>query len=140
MDGAAAWPPAPVSAAPATAGWVTGSAARRARAAPGAGSRKMARTSGGAAMSSTITDCTTRTMSTGTPVSVCMVTPPARRAPKSRPANSTPTGWDRPSSATVIASKPKDPATEVFSVLSVPATWVAPARPARPPEIAMAAR
>ena len=34
----------------------------------------------------------------------------------------------------------KDPATEVFSVLSVPATWVAPARPARPPEIAMAAR
>src|SRR5690606_28218520 len=42
------------------------------RRAPGVGSRKIARTSGGAAMNSTIRDCTTSTMSIGMSFAACM--------------------------------------------------------------------
>src|SRR5690606_4463035 len=79
---------------------------RAARGAPGCGSRKVDRTSGGAAMSSTTTDCTTSTMSIGTPCAACIEYPPALRAPNRMPEMNTPHGRDRPSSATVMASKP----------------------------------
>ncbi|SIN19678.1 Uncharacterised protein [Mycobacteroides abscessus subsp. abscessus] len=48
-----------------------------------------------------------------------------------------PHGVERPSRATVIASKPKEAATSPVSTFSVPATWVAPARPASPPDSSM---
>ena len=41
--------------------------------ASGVGSRKIARTRGGAAMNSTMNDCTTSTMSTGMPSAACIV-------------------------------------------------------------------
>src|SRR5690606_8965658 len=69
--------------------------------------RNTARTSGGAAMNSTINDWITRKMSMGVPVPACIVTPPARSAPNSRPAATVPHGLVRPSSATVMASKPR---------------------------------
>ncbi len=135
----ASWPSAVVAGtAPATTGWVTGSAALVAVRAPGAGSRNSIRTRGGAAMNSTIIDWMIITMSMGTPVSVCMVTPPARRAPNSRPAPNTPIGLERPSRATVMASKPKESATSGFSIFSVPETRLMPASPDSPPETAIA--
>ena len=64
------------------------------------------RTSGGAAMNSTMSDCTTSTMSIGTPSAACIEKPPALNAPNRMPATKMPHGVERPSSATVIASKP----------------------------------
>jgi hypothetical protein len=79
-------------------------------------------------------------MSIGVPVRACMKTPPARSAPNSRPARNVPSGLDRPSSATVIASKPKDAATPAVSTFSVPSTCAAPARPASAPATTMTHR
>src|SRR5665647_2388888 len=79
---------------------------RRAGRTSGCGNRKTARTSGGAAMNSTINDCTTRTISIGTFWEACITEPPALNPPNRMAAASTPNGVDRPSSATVIASKP----------------------------------
>src|SRR5690606_4583949 len=104
---------------------------------PGVGSRKIARTSGGAAMNSTMSDWTTSTMSIGVPVRACIAKPPARSAPNSRPARTVPSGRERPSRATVIASKPKLAATPAVSTFSVPSTCAAPPRPASAPAIAM---
>src|SRR5690606_24434579 len=95
--------------------------------------RKIARTSGGAAMNSTISDWTTSTMSIGVPVRACIVTPPARRAPNSSPAATVPHGFARPRSATVIASKPIPPEMCTLPCRSVPSAWAAPARPASAP-------
>ena len=67
----------------------------------------------------------------------CIALPPARRAPKSNAAKTVPIGWARPSNATVIASKPKEPAISAVSAYSLPSTWTAPPRPAKPPQIAM---
>src|SRR5699024_1446335 len=53
---------------------------------PGCGRRKIARTSGGAAMNSTISDCTTSTTSFGTCSAACIVKPPALNMPKRMPA------------------------------------------------------
>ena len=57
-------------------------------------------------MNSTISDCTTSTMSTGMSSEACIAKPPALNAPNSSPAARMPSGRDRPSSATVIASNP----------------------------------
>lgn len=89
-------------------------------------------------MNSTISDWTTSTMSIGVPVVICMLTAPARKAPKSRPAKKVPHGVERPSSATVMASKPSEPATPAVSTFSVPATCATPAAPASAPAKAMA--
>ena len=61
-----------------------------------AGSRKIARTRGGAAMKRTIRDWTTSTMSTGMPSEACMAKPPALKAPNRRPAPRMPSGRDLP--------------------------------------------
>ena len=57
-------------------------------------------------MKSTMSDWTTRTMSIGMPCAACIEYPPAFSAPNSTPAMNTPTGFERPSRATVIASNP----------------------------------
>ena len=103
-----------------------------------AGSRKIARISGGAAMNSTIRDWTTSTMSTGMPWEACMAKPPALKAPNSSPAHMMPIGLDRPSRATVIASKPM-PASRsvVMPAVTVPSTWLTPARPTSAPEMSI---
>ena len=51
---------------------------------------------------------------------VCMPRPPADRAPNSRPASTVPSGVARPSSATVIASKPTEPTTASVTPCSSP--------------------
>src|SRR5690606_21994054 len=99
---------------------------------------KRALTNGGAAMNSTISDCTTETMSIGVPVVICMFTAPAWNAPKSKPAKKVPHGVERPSRATVIASKPSEPAMPAVSTFSVPATCATPAAPASAPARAIA--
>lgn len=78
-------------------------------------------------------------MSIGTPLAACIEYPPALSAPKRTPAPNTPHGRERPSSATVIASKPM-PASmpEVKPLVSVPSTWVDPATPASAPEMSIA--
>jgi hypothetical protein len=65
--------------------------------------------SGGAATNSTMRPWSTSTMSDGTCVAASMFVPPACRAPKSSAASTTPTGLARPSSATVMPSKPYVP-------------------------------
>ena len=97
------------------------------------------RTSGGAAMKSTMSDCTTSTISIGTPSAACIEKPPALNAPNRMPATKVPHGVDRPSSATVIASKPM-PASmpAVKPVVTVPSTWLTPARPSSAPEMSIA--
>ncbi len=96
------------------------------------------RTSGGAAMKSTMSDCTTSTISTGTPSAACIEKPPALKAPKSSPAMKMPHGLERPRSATVMASKPM-PASmpAVNPVVTVPSTWETPARPSSAPEMSI---
>ena len=47
--------------------------------------------------------------SDGTPVAASMTVPPAFSAPNSSPARTTPNGLARPSSATVMPSKPYVP-------------------------------
>ena len=76
-------------------------------------------------------------MSTLVPVVVCMAVPPAVRAPKSSPARTVPSGRDRPSRATVMASKPTDPAMEVVRLCCVPSTGPVAARPHSAPETTM---
>src|SRR5690606_1901188 len=94
------------------------------------------RTSGGAAMNSTTSTWMTCTRSSGTPWLDSMKRPPVDSAANSRPASTMPTGPERPSSATVIASKPMLPATPSVRRFSVPSTWTAPARPTRAPATA----
>src|SRR5690606_2298922 len=103
------------------------------------GRKKIVRTSGGAATNSTTTACTTSTMSTGMPSAACIVYEPALSAPNSRPATTVPHALLRPSSATVMASKPK-PASIVLEKPFVTAPWICceAARPARPPAKSMA--
>ena len=50
------------------------------------------RTSGGAAMNSTMSDCTTSTISIGTPSAACIEKPPALNAPNRMPAANVPHG------------------------------------------------
>src|SRR4029453_14813337 len=102
----------------------------------GSGRRKIVRTSGGAAMKSTMRDCTTSTISIGTPSAACIEKPPALKAPNRMPAMKMPHGVERPSRATVIASKPM-PASmpAVNPVVTVPSTCLTPARPSRAPEL-----
>src|SRR5215475_5486930 len=76
---------------------------------PVARSRNSSRISGGAATKSTIRASMTLTTSDGTPVAASMTVPPASSAPNSSPARSTPHGRARPSSATVMPSKPNVP-------------------------------
>ncbi len=57
-------------------------------------------------MNSTMSDCTTSTMSIGMPCAACIEKPPALSAPNRMPAKNTPIGRERPSSATVMASNP----------------------------------
>ncbi len=91
-------------------------------------------------MNSTTRDWTTSTMSIGVPVRDCIAKPPARRAPNSRPAKKVPSGLDRPSSATVIASNPKLAAMPAVRTFSVPRTCAVPAMPARPPATSITSR
>jgi hypothetical protein len=105
--------------------------------APESLSRNTLRMSGGAATNRTFNDCTTSTMSIGVPVRACMITPPARSPPNKMPASTVPKGLPRPSSATVIASKPMPPAIPRVRARSVPRTCMAPARPASEPAIAI---
>src|SRR5690606_38717620 len=92
------------------AGW----AALRRGVWPGLGRRRIARTSGGAAMNRTMSDWMTVTISIGMPSAACIVAPPARNPPKRIAAARTPSGEDRPSRATVIASKPIPASTSVL--------------------------
>ena len=83
-------------------------------------------TRGGAAMKSTIRDWTTRTMSMGVPVWICIWTAPARKAPNRMPAANVPHGVERPSSATVMASKPyvaATPSVRTFSPRPPDGCW-----------------
>src|SRR5690606_5072269 len=115
-----------------------GSPALRRGAEPGLGRRKIARTSGGAAMNRTMSDWMTVTISIGIPSAACIVAPPARNAPNRIAAPSTPTGFERPSSATVIASKPIPASTSVEKpVVEVPSTCVTPASATSAPETTM---
>ena len=76
----------------------------------------------------------TSTISTGIPALICMRPAPARIAPKRSAASTMPTGWARPSRATVIESNPTFVPYEAFM------KWVMPricharrrARPAGP--------
>src|SRR5690625_4506102 len=97
------------------------------------GRTKIVRTNPGAAMKSTITAWMTSTMSIGVFAIVCMNGAPARSAPKSNAAHTVPSGRDLPSSATVIASNPMDPAEDSTKVRFVPSTTEAPPSPARTP-------
>jgi hypothetical protein len=102
---------------------------------PGCGSLNTALTSGGAAINSTISDCSTSTRSIGVPVRACIEKPPARRAPNRSPASTVPKGRERPSSATVMASNPKLAATPAVRTFSVPSTCADPPSPASAPAI-----
>ena len=73
-------------------------------------------------------------------VVTCMIRPPACNAPTSRPPNRVPHGVERPSRATVIASKPtleSMPGT-TWKEVAPSVRMIAPARPARPPAISIA--
>src|SRR5699024_4062924 len=72
--------------------------------------RNTARTSAGAATNNTIIACRTVVRSSGLPVDACIWRPPVVRAPTRMAARTVPLGVARPSSETVIASKPSDPA------------------------------
>ncbi len=96
------------------------------------------RTSGGAAMNSTISAWTTVTISIGTPSAACIEKPPALNAPNRMPAAKVPHGVERPSRATVIASKPMPASMSAENpVVIVPSTWFTPARPTSAPAISM---
>ena len=71
------------------------------------------------------------------PGAACMAVPPARSAPKSRPASTVPRGRERPRSATVMASKPMVPTTDSSMLFWVPRTGAVAASPHRAPEIIM---
>ena len=111
------------------------SAAGRPRAAR---SRKIALTSAGAAMKSTISAWSTVTSSSEMPAYDCIWLPPACSAPNSSAASTTPHGLARPSSATVIASKPMLRDDQRRSAAGRGAEHlVAPPRPASAPAISM---
>ena len=84
-------------------------------------------------MNSTIRAVSTSTRSTGMPENDCIRLPPARSAPNSSAASRTPHGLPRPSSATVMPSKPMLPATEPVNAPAVPSSTVVPPRPASAP-------
>src|SRR5690606_15199929 len=75
--------------------FVSREALRRAPA-PGRGRRNTARTSGGAAMNSTTSGCTTSTLALGTFSAACMLEQPALKPPDRTAAASTPHGLERP--------------------------------------------
>ena len=58
----------------------------------------------------------------GVVVLACIVRPPARSEAKRSAARNVPSGLALPRSATVIASKPKDPATPAVKAYSLPST------------------
>src|SRR5450756_81873 len=68
--------------------------------------RKTRRTTMSAARKKRITPWSRSIICTGTPAWICIRLAPARMAPRSRPANTMPSGWTLPRRATVIASKP----------------------------------
>ena len=73
-------------------------------------------------MKSTIKDCTTATMSMETSALTAIDVPPALNAPNKMAAKKVPHGLERPSKATVMASKPMLPATSESRIFSVPAS------------------
>ena len=79
----------------------------------------------GAAMNKTTSACITNTISIGVVVLACIVNPPALSAPNKRAAKTVPSGFALPNNATVIASKPKDPAIPAVSAYSLPSTCTA---------------
>ncbi len=97
------------------------------------------RTSVGAAMKTMISDWMMAMRSMLTPAETCICRPPASSAPNSSPASSTPIGCPRPSSATAMASKPMPAEKFGEARPSTPSTWLAPARPASAPAIAITA-
>ena len=90
-------------------------------------------TSAGAATNSTIRACSTSVSSFGVPALACIATPPTLIAPNSRPASTVPSGLARPSSATVIASKPIEPGSVGLSEFWLPSTCMVAASPASGP-------
>src|SRR5690606_21359232 len=94
----------------------------------GFGRRKIALTSGGAAMKSTMTPCTTSSTS-GETSAICMAGLPAFMAPNSSPAKKMPTAPPAPSRATVIPSKPMPASMLGVTPLLRPSTWLTPATP-----------
>ena len=77
-------------------------------------------TSAGAATNSTISACSTVVRVSGVWATLCMAKPPACSAPNSSPASTMPSGLDRPSRATVIASKPIEPTMPADSGTGTP--------------------
>src|SRR5690606_34916151 len=65
--------------------------------------RNIARTTSGAAMKTMISAWITVMRSMPTPLRTCITWPPARSAPNSRPARTTPPGWERPRRARAMA-------------------------------------
>ena len=89
-------------------------------------------------MNSTMSACTTVTISIGICCAACIAKPPALNAPNRMPAAKVPHGVDRPSRATVIASNPMPASMSAAKpVVIVPSTWLTPARPTRAPEISI---
>ena len=73
--------------------------------------------------------CSASTSSAGTPGESASICAPARMPPSSRPATPMPIGFDRPSSATVIASKPIVVSYPGAIWCTTPRSVVAPASP-----------
>ncbi len=75
----------------------------------------------------------------GTSVATCICWPPARSAPKRKPAMTTPAGWDLPNNAREMASKPRPAANPGVARWSTPEMMSAPARPPSAPATAITA-
>ena len=99
-------------------------------------------TSAGAATNRTISACNTVVRVNGVWAMLCMASPPACSPPNNSPASTIPRGLDRPSRATVIASKPIDPTMPADSGTGTPdavgpSAACTPASPARAPASTM---
>ena len=75
--------------------------------------------------------------SSGVSVRACIIWPPTRSPAKRKADRTTPRGLARPRRATVIASKPNEPAIPVVSAYSAPSTLTAPPSPAKAPHTTM---
>jgi hypothetical protein len=73
------------------------------------------------------------TSSDGTPAVICISPAPARSIPNSSAASMMPIGFERPSSATVIASKPTVVLNVAFIWWLMPRMLIVPASPASMP-------
>lgn len=103
----------------------------------------MATTNAGAATNNTMSAWIRSVSLSGVPAMVIMVRRDAFSAPNNRPASTTPSGRERPSSATVMASKPSVPMMVPVICVGVPVsscgavTIITPPRPANAPASAM---